>query len=130
VPLHDRSERTAILPRMTNEQGSNNRSLPCPVDGATMVEVERNGVLIDACPRCRGVWLDRGELDKLIELEQSATEEVDEDFLAEMQGGSKSDSSEHDDKHDDKHDKHGHSGGEQSGKKKKKGGFLADFLEM
>ena len=95
-----------------------------------MVEVERNGVLIDACPRCRGVWLDRGELDKLIELEQSATEEVDEDFLAEMQGGSKSDSSEHDDKHDDKHDKHGHSGGEQSGKKKKKGGFLADFLEM
>ena len=128
MPLHDRSERTAILPRMTNEQGSNNRSLPCPVDGATMVEVERNGVLIDACPRCRGVWLDRGELDKLIELEQSATEEVDEDFLAEMQGGRKDSDSKHRDKDHD--DKHGHSGEEQSGKKKKKGGFLADFLEM
>ncbi|MHB8060169.1 MAG: TFIIB-type zinc ribbon-containing protein [Gaiellaceae bacterium] len=112
---------------MTSEQGSDKRSLRCPVDGATMVEVERNGVLIDACPRCRGVWLDRGELDKLIEQEQSYAEEVDEDFLAEIQGGAKSESSEHRDKHDDKH---GHSGEEYGKKKKKKGSFLADFLEM
>ncbi len=91
-----------------------------------MVEVERNGVLIDACPRCRGVWLDRGELDKMIEQEKGYNEEVDEDFLAEIQGGSKSESSEH----RDKHDKHGHSGDEYGKKKKKKGSFLADFLEM
>lgn len=31
-----------------------------------MKEVERRGVLIDVCPECRGVWLDRGELDKLL----------------------------------------------------------------
>lgn len=34
---------------------------------ATLVMSERQGVEIDYCPQCRGVWLDRGELDKLIE---------------------------------------------------------------
>jgi hypothetical protein len=33
---------------------------------ATLVERERDGTLVDACPDCRGVWLDRGELEKLI----------------------------------------------------------------
>ena len=42
-------------------------SFTCPVDGATLVPVERQGIEIDHCPSCRGVWLDRGELDKLIE---------------------------------------------------------------
>lgn len=44
------------------------RRLKCPGDGSTMHETTRNGVLIDVCPQCRGVWLDRGELDKLLEL--------------------------------------------------------------
>ena len=35
----------------------------CPRDGSELVEVERSGVTIDACPTCRGVWLDRGELE-------------------------------------------------------------------
>ena len=39
----------------------------CPVDGETLVMTDRNGVEIDYCPKCRGVWLDRGELDKIIE---------------------------------------------------------------
>ncbi len=39
----------------------------CPVDNETLVIAERGGVEIDYCPRCRGVWLDRGELDKIIE---------------------------------------------------------------
>ena len=39
----------------------------CPVDNETLVMTERNGVEIDYCPKCRGVWLDRGELDKIIE---------------------------------------------------------------
>lgn len=39
----------------------------CPIDGATLVISERSGVEIDYCPTCRGVWLDRGELDKIIE---------------------------------------------------------------
>ncbi|MBE1292006.1 MAG: zf-TFIIB domain-containing protein [Shimia sp.] len=41
--------------------------MKCPVDGETLVIADRNGVEIDYCPSCRGVWLDRGELDKIIE---------------------------------------------------------------
>ncbi len=39
----------------------------CPVDNETLIMTDRNGVEIDYCPKCRGVWLDRGELDKIIE---------------------------------------------------------------
>ncbi|HYH34990.1 MAG TPA: zf-TFIIB domain-containing protein [Nocardioides sp.] len=41
--------------------------MKCPNDGATLTMSERSGIEIDYCPECRGVWLDRGELDKLIE---------------------------------------------------------------
>lgn len=39
----------------------------CPVDDTQLMMSERQGIEIDYCPKCRGVWLDRGELDKLIE---------------------------------------------------------------
>ena len=39
----------------------------CPVDQSELRMTDRQGVEIDYCPQCRGVWLDRGELDKLIE---------------------------------------------------------------
>ena len=39
----------------------------CPTDGTTLTMSERGGIEIDYCPECRGVWLDRGELDKIIE---------------------------------------------------------------
>lgn len=39
----------------------------CPVDNETLVMADRGGVEIDYCPKCRGVWLDRGELDKIID---------------------------------------------------------------
>lgn len=41
--------------------------MKCPIDGAELAIAERSGVEIDYCPKCRGVWLDRGELDKIIE---------------------------------------------------------------
>ena len=41
--------------------------MQCPIDGTQLVMADRNGVGIDYCPQCRGVWLDRGELDKIIE---------------------------------------------------------------
>ena len=42
--------------------------MQCPVcKDATLVMADRQGIEIDYCPKCRGVWLDRGELDKLIE---------------------------------------------------------------
>lgn len=40
----------------------------CPVcENVALVMSDRQGIEIDYCPKCRGVWLDRGELDKLIE---------------------------------------------------------------
>lgn len=43
--------------------------MQCPVCADTTLSMsERQGVEIDYCPKCRGVWLDRGELDKLIQL--------------------------------------------------------------
>jgi uncharacterized protein len=41
--------------------------MACPLDGSPLVMSERSGIEIDYCPACRGVWLDRGELDKIIE---------------------------------------------------------------
>ena len=41
--------------------------MACPVCSVSLTLSERQGIEIDYCPQCRGVWLDRGELDKLIE---------------------------------------------------------------
>jgi Zn-finger nucleic acid-binding protein len=41
--------------------------MKCPNCEETLVMAERQGVEIDYCPKCRGVWLDKGELDKIIE---------------------------------------------------------------
>jgi Zn-finger nucleic acid-binding protein len=41
--------------------------MKCPTCQVDLVMSERHGVEIDYCPKCRGVWLDRGELDKIIE---------------------------------------------------------------
>ena len=42
-------------------------AMQCPVCATGLHITERQGIEIDYCPQCRGVWLDRGELDKLIE---------------------------------------------------------------
>lgn len=46
----------------------------CPIDNTELVMSERQGIEIDYCPKCRGVWLDRGELDKIIERSVPAEE--------------------------------------------------------
>lgn len=45
----------------------NHDAMKCPNCNETLVMADRQGVEIDYCPKCRGVWLDRGELDKIIE---------------------------------------------------------------
>ena len=47
--------------------------MQCPIDGTQLVISERQGVEIDYCPQCRGVWLDRGELDKIIDRSHTQT---------------------------------------------------------
>lgn len=41
--------------------------MKCPLDATDLQMTDRQGIEIDYCPQCRGVWLDRGELDKIIE---------------------------------------------------------------
>ncbi len=77
--------------------------MQCPIDGTQLVITDRNGVEIDYCPQCRGVWLDRGELDKIIERSTA---------YSSPQPG-----------YDDRAD-HGHR------KKKKRGGFLEDLFDF
>jgi Zn-finger nucleic acid-binding protein len=64
-------------------------TMQCPSCGGELVELERSGVRIDACRQCRGVWLDRGELDRILERERKVVEGVDEDdesFIREITG--------------------------------------------
>lgn len=39
----------------------------CPIDGRELQMTHREGIELDYCPECRGIWFDRGELDKVIE---------------------------------------------------------------
>ncbi|WP_370399046.1 zf-TFIIB domain-containing protein [Sulfitobacter sp. JB4-11] len=74
--------------------------MKCPIDGTALVIAERSGVEIDYCPECRGVWLDRGELDKIID--RSAGQAAPQPQM-QQQGGYK---------------------------KKKRGGFLEDLFDF
>ena len=53
--------------------------MKCPacIESVILTMSERNGIEIDYCPSCRGVWLDRGELDKIIEKSISSQEKID-----------------------------------------------------
>ena len=51
--------------------------MQCPTDGTVLVMSERSGIEIDYCPTCRGVWLDRGELDKIIDRYNAYDDEND-----------------------------------------------------
>ena len=84
--------------------------MQCPVDGTTLVMSDRQGVEIDYCPQCRGVWLDRGELDKIIERSAVTKAAPTRDYP-------------HDD-HDQGPD-HG-----RSYKKKRRGSFLDDIFDF
>jgi Zn-finger nucleic acid-binding protein len=90
--------------------------MKCPSCEELLVMTERKGIEIDYCPKCRGVWLDKGELDKIIErsLQEEAPpapptyrEERKEDYYP---------------KYDERRDyKYGH---------KKKKGFLGDLFDF
>ena len=95
------------------DDNQRHQGLPCPVCKVDLVMSERQGVEIDYCPQCRGVWLDRGELDKIIERS-----------LGEQAGGERSDGP-----LGMFGDKHGHgSHGEGHGYKRRKS-FLRDLFD-
>lgn len=102
----------------------------CPSCGSRLVELERSEILIDACPECRGVWLDRGELDRILDRERrvaAGVQDEDEDFFAEMEGRKGSgrpapapDRDRRDDRDDDR----------RGGKKKRRRGMLEDLFDF
>jgi Zn-finger nucleic acid-binding protein len=51
-------------------------NMQCPVCQETLTPTDRQGIEIDVCPRCRGVWLDRGELDKMLQREAAPPREA------------------------------------------------------
>jgi Zn-finger nucleic acid-binding protein len=80
----------------------------CPVcTNVNLVMSERQGIEIDYCPQCRGVWLDRGELDKMIERSQT-----------------------HDSSRDYKSSEHYREPRRQEHYKKKREGFLSDLFDF
>jgi Zn-finger nucleic acid-binding protein len=91
----------------------------CPVDGTELRRLERSGVQIDACPSCRGVWLDRGELDKIIAHERQDFD----DFERELTGGDRERERAQERPRD-------HGGHAQPHKKKKRHSFLEDLLDF
>jgi uncharacterized protein len=67
-------------------------AMQCPSCSGELLELDRSGVRIDACRNCRGVWLDRGELDRILERERQvvgAYDEDDDSFIREITGGGK-----------------------------------------
>lgn len=96
--------------------------MKCPACNEELKLAERTGIEIDYCPKCRGVWLDRGELDKLIErtnIHPDATRHPD---------------GPHDDhryrsRHDEMHGDH-HSNSPHDYKKYKKKSLLKDLFDF
>jgi Zn-finger nucleic acid-binding protein len=86
--------------------------MKCPVCNLDLVMTERQGVEIDYCQKCHGVWLDRGELDKIIE---RSTSEMPQRQSAPANYGHQS----------GKHHEHGHD----EHHYKKKGGFLSELFD-
>ena len=109
--------------------------MDCPVCGERLKEIERSGILVDICPSCKGVWLDRGEIDKIMATESQGGQVVPiAQARDERLGQERRDYRGHDDHNHDDHDheyKHrdddrGYNYG--SSGRKRKSSLLSDIL--
>lgn len=98
--------------------------MKCPVCNVNLVMSERQGIEIDYCPECRGVWLDRGELDKIID------RSVGESAPAERREYAEKPQSNFDRGREDHSSHNSHGGYHDSYKKKKRGGLLGDLFDF
>lgn len=107
--------------------------LMCPNDNAPMTTVERSGVQFDMCPTCRGVWLDRGELENLMvaavnEAPRAATQPArDPGFQQGQQSYGRP--PQHGDRDRYHHDRDGYRSDDYRTKKKKKGLDIFDIFD-
>lgn len=110
--------------------------MQCPNCHATLVMTDRQGVEIDYCPQCRGVWLDRGELDKLIERASGPAFAGTPHQPQHQQQYQQHDNHQYrrdyddddDDHHERRHDGHHYQDGHH--KKHKKESFLGDLFDF
>ncbi|MBB5017910.1 hypothetical protein HNQ59_001180 [Chitinivorax tropicus] len=116
--------------------------MKCPVcEGVNLVMSERSGVEIDYCPQCRGVWLDRGELDKIIDRSavQTSAQPAAYEASHELPRGHGQPSSSHpqysqhqhqsyQQQHQQHQQQHHHDSGYY--KKKKREGFLGELFDF
>ena len=101
--------------------------MKCPICDIDLMMSERSGVEIDYCPDCRGVWLDRGELDKIIERSNIEVSPRRTEIYSEAPRASYEVSGH--DNHSD-HDKGGYADPRNGFKKKKREGFLGDLFDF
>jgi Zn-finger nucleic acid-binding protein len=86
---------------------------------------ERQGIEIDYCPECRGVWLDRGELDKIIDRSTAESAPAERGEYTE-----KPFSPNHDHARENQSGHGSHGGYQDNYKKKKRGGLLGDLFDF
>lgn len=94
--------------------------MKCPNCAETLVMTERQGVEIDYCPACRGVWLDKGELDKIIERSAKA----ENDAFRQQEKQNKNRQREDNDDDDDEGGFFGRN------RKNRDGGFLGNLFDF
>lgn len=98
------------------------RALRCPSCDAPMNPVERRGVIIDLCRDCKGVFLDRGELDNLIDVVEATQQPPLAAEADRLRRGPNRD-------RDDDNDEQGW-GGDRGGRRRKRGGLLGDLFDF
>lgn len=97
--------------------------MKCPVcKDVTLLMSEKNGVEIDYCPECRGIWLDRGELDKIIDRARDARDGYRESERQEYRREERR-NDRHEDRYDARYDK-------KSKKKQSPLSALGDIMEI
>ena len=109
------------------QQQSQHRILDCPACNNAMRVVERGGVSIDRCTSCKGVFLDNGELEKLLTTLRAPDDEDDDWLKKPAAAGSPPSVRRYDD--DDHHEYHRHHTHKHHGKHRKKSA-LHSFLEV
>ena len=102
----------------------------CPVCGSELREVQKYNISIDICPSCKGVWLDRGELDKIIEAAaygapSGRRDDDHDDVLRDRATFDRHDDDDHDEHRSYGRDEHG----QRYGNRKRRGSWLSNLLE-
>jgi Zn-finger nucleic acid-binding protein len=114
-------------------------NMQCPNDNTTLVMTERSGIEIDYCPQCRGVWLDKGELDKIIERSEQAYAEPavktsapipGQEYFSPRENRPRFEGPNYADTDHSYHPEHDKHHGHQPYKKRKKESFLGDLFDF